>query len=64
MLKSLIDEILVTEEEIESIVTRLAREISRDYADKIWCLFLFLKVQLCLQSTWQRNWIQFAKWNL
>ena len=43
MLKSLIDEILVSEEEIESIVTRLAREISRDYADKNLVLVSVLK---------------------
>ena len=43
MLKSLIDEILVTEEEIESIVTRLAQEISRDYADKNLVLVSVLK---------------------
>ena len=34
MLKSLIDEVLVTEEEINNIVSRLAQEINHDYADK------------------------------
>ena len=34
MLKSIIKKVLVTEEEIDTIVTRLAQEISRDYADK------------------------------
>lgn len=34
MLKSIIKKVLVTEEEINSIVSRLAEEISRDYADK------------------------------
>ena len=43
MLNSLIDEILVTEEEIDSIVTRLAGEISRDYADKNLVLVSVLK---------------------
>lgn len=34
MLKSIIKRVLVSEEEIESIVSRLGQEISRDYADK------------------------------
>ena len=34
MLKSIIKRVLVSEEEIESIVCRLGQEISRDYADK------------------------------
>ena len=34
MLKSIIKRVLVPEEEIESIVSRLGQEISRDYADK------------------------------
>ena len=34
MLKFIIKELLVTEEEIEQIVTRLGKEIDRDYADK------------------------------
>ena len=43
MLKSLIDEILVTEEEIEAIVSRLAEEINRDYKDKNLVLVPVLK---------------------
>ena len=34
MLKSIIKSVLVSEEEIKSIVCRLGQEISRDYADK------------------------------
>ena len=34
MLKSIIKSVLVSEEEIESIVCRLGQEITRDYADK------------------------------
>ena len=34
MLKSIIKRVLVSEDEIESIVCRLGQEISRDYADK------------------------------
>ena len=34
MLESIIKRVLVPEEEIESIVSRLGQEISRDYADK------------------------------
>ncbi len=34
MLDSIIQRVLVSEEEIETIVTRLGKEISRDYADK------------------------------
>ena len=34
MLKSIIKRVLVSEEEIESIVCRLGQEITRDYADK------------------------------
>ena len=34
MLESIVKKVLVTEEEIETIVSRLAEEINRDYADK------------------------------
>ena len=43
MLKSLIDEILVSEEEIKKIVARLADEINRDYVDKNLVLVCVLK---------------------
>lgn len=43
MLKSIIKNILVSEEEIQSIVRRLAQEISRDYADKNLILVCVLK---------------------
>lgn len=43
MLKSIIKNILVSEEEIQSIVRRLAQEISRDYADKNLILICVLK---------------------
>ena len=43
MLKSIIKNILVSEEEIQSIVRRLAQEINRDYADKNLILVCVLK---------------------
>ena len=43
MLESLIKKIIVTEEEINSIVSRLAKEINRDYADKNLVLVCVLK---------------------
>lgn len=43
MLKSITKKILVSEEEIESIVSRLGEEISRDYADKNLVLVSVLK---------------------
>ena len=43
MLKFIIKELLVTEEEIEQIVTRLGREIDRDYADKNLVIVCVLK---------------------
>ena len=43
MLESLIKYVLVSEEEIESIVRRLGQEISRDYADKNLVLVSVLK---------------------
>ena len=43
MLKFIIKELLVTEEEIEQIVTRLGKEIDRDYADKNLVLVCVLK---------------------
>ena len=43
MLESIIKEVLVTEEEIETIVSRLADEINRDYADKKLVLVCVLK---------------------
>ena len=43
MLKFIIKEILVTEDEIEQIVTRLGREIDRDYADKNLVIVCVLK---------------------
>ena len=43
MLKFIIKEILVTEEEIEQIVTRLGKEIDRDYADKNLVIVCVLK---------------------
>ncbi|MBQ8603754.1 MAG: hypoxanthine phosphoribosyltransferase [Oscillospiraceae bacterium] len=43
MLKSIIKNILVSEEEIDTIVTRLADEISRDYAGKNLVLVCVLK---------------------
>ena len=43
MLKFIIKEILVTEEEIDAIVTRLGKEIDRDYADKNLVIVCVLK---------------------
>ena len=43
MLKSIIKKILVSEEEIESIVCRLGEEINRDYADKNLVIVCVLK---------------------
>ena len=43
MLESIIKKVLVTEEEIEIIVSRLAEEINRDYADKKLVLVCVLK---------------------
>ena len=43
MLKSIIKKILVSEEEIESILCRLGQEINRDYADKNLVLVCVLK---------------------
>ena len=43
MLKFIIKEILVTEEEIDQIVTRLGKEIDRDYADKNLVIVCVLK---------------------
>ena len=43
MLKFIIKEILVTEDEIEQIVTRLGKEIDRDYADKNLVIVCVLK---------------------
>ena len=43
MLKFIIKELLVTEEEIDRIVTRLGKEIDRDYADKNLVIVCVLK---------------------
>ena len=43
MLKFIIKELLVTEEEIDQIVTRLGKEIDRDYADKNLVIVCVLK---------------------
>ena len=43
MLNFIIKEILVTEDEIEQIVTRLGKEIDRDYADKNLVIVCVLK---------------------
>ena len=43
MLESIVKKILVTQEEIETIVSRLAEEINRDYADKKLVLVCVLK---------------------
>ena len=50
MLKSIIKKILVTEEEIEAIVSRLAEEINRDYADKNLVLVCVLKGSILFTS--------------
>ena len=43
MLESIIEKVIVTEEEIETIVSRLAEEINRDYADKKLVIVCVLK---------------------
>ena len=43
MLESIIKKVLVTQEEIETIVSRLAEEINRDYADKKLVIVCVLK---------------------
>ena len=43
MLESIIKKVLVTQEEIETIVSRLAEEIERDYADKNLVIVCVLK---------------------
>ena len=43
MLKSIVKKVLVTEEEIATIVSRLAEEINRDYADKNLVIVCVLK---------------------
>ena len=43
MLESIVKKVLVTQEEIETIVSRLAEEINRDYADKKLVIVCVLK---------------------
>ena len=43
MLESIVKKVLVTQEEIETIVSRLAEEINRDYADKNLIIVCVLK---------------------
>ena len=43
MLKSIVKKVLVPQEEIEAIVSRLAEEINRDYADKNLVIVCVLK---------------------
>lgn len=43
MLNELIDEVLVTEEELKEVVARLGQEINRDYADKNLVIVCVLK---------------------
>ena len=50
MLESIIKNVLVTEEEIEAIVSRLAEEINRDYADKNLVLVCVLKGSIIFTS--------------
>ena len=50
MLKSIIKKVLVTEEEIQAIVSRLAEEINRDYADKNLVLVCVLKGSILFTS--------------
>ena len=50
MLESIIKKVLVTEEEIEAIVSRLAEEINRDYADKNLVLVCVLKGSILFTS--------------
>ena len=50
MLESIIKKVLVTEEEIETIVSRLAEEINRDYADKNLVIVCVLKGSILFTS--------------
>ena len=50
MLESMIKYVLVSEEEIKSIVNRLGQEISRDYADKNLVLVSVLKGSILFTS--------------
>ena len=50
MLESIIKKVLVTEEEIEAIVSRLAEEINRDYVDKKLVLVCVLKGSILFTS--------------
>ena len=50
MLDTIIKKVLVTEEEIEEIVSRLAEEINRDYADKNLVLVCVLKGSILFTS--------------
>ena len=50
MLESIIKKVLVTEEEIENIVSRLAEEINRDYADKNLVIVCVLKGSILFTS--------------
>ena len=50
MLESMIKYVLVSEEEIKSIVSRLGQEISRDYADKNLVLVSVLKGSILFTS--------------
>ena len=50
MLESIIKKVLVTEEEIEAIVSHLAEEINRDYADKNLVLVCVLKGSILFTS--------------
>ena len=50
MLESIIKKVLVTEEEIETSVSRLAEEINRDYADKKLVLVCVLKGSILFTS--------------
>ena len=50
MLETIIKKVLVTEEEIEVLVSRLAEEINRDYADKNLVLVCILKGSVIFTS--------------
>ena len=50
MLDTIIKKVLVTEEEIEAIVSRLAEEINRDYVDKKLVLVCVLKGSILFTS--------------
>ena len=50
MLENIIKKVLVTEEEIEALVSRLAEEINRDYADKNLVLVCVLKGSIIFTS--------------